>query len=401
MGLLDPPALTPKSAAATYVTGGNRIPVCERVYPPYFNPGSLSDGTKQGVAWRSKYPVMNSGHSLKISYSNFQNTSSKGEDDGPNAVTLYAAIESASGAVPIPITPVGGVLIQPGETKTFDVGMSVKAGDILWVRTQLSVATLGQKWSYGNPLIWPGEGVLDTSASPTVDITKSALTTDFVYTGGYPWGPSAITAVHEGARLPSVLVVGTSIAWGIGNTSDASKSWINQPLIAAGIPFQSFAIGGSTGAQFNALEKRYRRMILSYGLRHTHAIWEHWVNDRANGFAANQTMSITGWRILSDIGMKVWGSTGIVTTNAANTVTDAANANRISYNTWMRDGAPLNPTTFAAVATGTAGSSTVVRFGQAGHPAVGYFEVADIAESARVLEVGIHHRWRAPDHGGA
>jgi len=384
MGLLnplDPPVLTSKSAAAKYVAGGNRIPVCDRVFPPYFNPGSLSDGTKQGFAWRSKHPVINSGHSLEISYSNVQNITALGESDGPNPITVYAAVEPPGFTAPIPITPPNGYTLLPGQTVTFNVGLRVTAGDTLWVRTQVSVATLGMKWSFGNPIVYAGEGILDTSASPNTDISMSSIAANYTYTAGYSWGPAAITAITNVPK-PCVMTIGTSVEYGLGGTV-SDNSWVNRALVPAGIPHQNLAVGGSSGSQFVVPQNHYRRMQLTKGIQHTHGIWAHWTNDRGYIFSDIQIMTIKGWRFMAMAGMKVWAVTGIPSTDAGNAVANST-AIRDPFNAWVRDGAPLNPTTFAAVATGTAGSSTVVRFGQSGHPAVGFFDTAAAAEATPI-----------------
>jgi lysophospholipase L1-like esterase len=55
------------------------------------------------------------------------------------------------------------------------------------------------------------------------------------------------------------------------------------------------------------------------------------------------------------------------------------NTVRLALNAWIRDGAPIN-------ASGTpvaAGTSPATRSGEAGHPLIGYFETADVMESAR------------------
>ena len=78
--------------------------------------------------------------------------------------------------------------------------------------------------------------------------------------------------------------------------------------------------------------------------------------------------------------------TGTSSTDAYATVENqtilngTAQSVRVARNNWIRAGAPLNPTTFAPLAAGASGAVT---FGQAGHPAVGYLEVADLVESAR------------------
>jgi hypothetical protein len=58
--------------------------------------------------------------------------------------------------------------------------------------------------------------------------------------------------------------------------------------------------------------------------------------------------------------------------------TAAEETRRKEFNAWLRDGAPI--IAGAPVTPGTAGA---VRSGTAGHPLTNWFEVADLAESAR------------------
>ncbi len=66
-------------------------------------------------------------------------------------------------------------------------------------------------------------------------------------------------------------------------------------------------------------------------------------------------------------------------TVANQTPNGSAETNRLDYNVWIRDGAPIDSTTKAPVAIGAAG----LRAGQAGHPLAGYIDAADLGESAR------------------
>lgn len=353
-----------------------RVPATSRARPPVW--GLLSDSTKQSRAYRAKYPVLVTGHTLEFTYSNFYNNGGP-EADGPNSITVYSALEAPAGSTTyVPITPPGGIVLLPGENRTLTVPMEVTQGDDLWVRTQVSVGTLGQTWGKGNWHYYTGEGIVDTTAAPTTDITMTTAPGGFTTSAENGFGPSNITVLREGSAVTSVLIIGTSIAYGVGNTSGQDKSWVTEPLIAAKIPFQNVAMPSSSSAQFSLINGRRRKMAITTGVQHTHAVWEHLTND-AQPLATLQANAIIGWRALTARGMKVIACTGLPKTDAGNTTPSAQNAARIQYNNWLRDGAPMS----AAFAPAAVGATGVLRTGQAGHPLIDYWEPADEAETAR------------------
>lgn len=63
-------------------------------------------------------------------------------------------------------------------------------------------------------------------------------------------------------------------------------------------------------------------------------------------------------------------------------VVSAYEVNRQAFNAWLRDGAPLNSTTFVPVAVGTSAAGTV-RSNSTSHPLKSFIEVADSVETAR------------------
>lgn len=364
------------ATAITQLFNGQLSGAIERVNGPIY--GALSDGTKQGAAYRFNYPVIRSGHSLEFTFANIYNNAGS-EADGPNPITLFAAIEPSSGATPIPITPSGGIVLQPGEFKTLTVEMEVVAGTSIYGRYQVAVATAGMKWGKGSNLWAGGDGILDTSGAPTTDVTLSASVASFVYTAGNIWGPMQISVMHEGTKIPTILSVGTSISYGVGNTAGPDRSFVTMALKAAQISYQSISIPSASAAYFSTLNGRYRRMLSVSKVRPSHVIWEHFTND-AGTLAQIQVFMITSWRVFMQRSVKVFVTTITPKTNAANTVTDGQNGVRTAYNDWLRDGAPMS-SLFVAAATGA--TTGVIRAGQAGHPLAGYFEVADTVEGSR------------------
>lgn len=93
------------------------------------------------------------------------------------------------------------------------------------------------------------------------------------------------------------------------------------------------------------------------------------------------------WKQIAARGLATWACTlpprttstdAYVTT--ANQTVNASDAVRVGLNTWLRAGAPLDPTTLTYVPVGTGGA---VLAGAADHPLRGYFDTADTVESAR------------------
>jgi hypothetical protein len=106
--------------------------------------------------------------------------------------------------------------------------------------------------------------------------------------------------------------------------------------------------------------------------------------------ATVQANMITIWKLLAGYGIKTWQTTIAPHTSSTdawatignqtilNPSTD--NAPRITFNNWVRDGAPM--LAGVAVAAGSNATGTL-RAGQSGHPLAGYMELADVVESSR------------------
>lgn len=235
--------------------------------------------------------------------------------------------------------------------------------------------TIGQhQWPLGyngraTPLV---DGDLNTSAAPTVDITVTDASSSWAFTGLPFYGPSSITGIVRGTPRPSVLVVGDSISWGVGSTSQAS-SWESRALEAANIPHQIFAIGGSTEYAFSQTYKRQLLMSLAGEIRFTDAVDAFGTNDLGLAFSVMANDALATARALSARGIRVWNATVLPHTAGNET-------NRVGFNTWLRAGAPIDPTSKAYVAVGTPGA--LVR-GDTGHPMHGLIEAANVVETAQ------------------
>lgn len=275
---------------------------------------------------------------------------------------------------------VSGTNIQPGSyVGTVTAGVSFTLvdyyGTALKPSGNVTAVTIGQhQWplSYNGRSTPAADGDLNTSSAPTTDITITNTFSAWAFTGLPFYGPSSVTGMVRGAPLPSVLVIGDSISWGVGSTGQAS-SWESRALEAAHIPHQIMAMGGSTESAFSQTYKRQLQMSLAGDTRYTDAIDAFSTNDLGFAFDVMADNSLATARALSARGIRVWNATVLPHTAGNET-------NRVGFNDWLRAGAPIDPTTKTYVAVGTPGA--LVR-GGTGHPMYGLIEAADVVETAR------------------
>lgn len=231
-----------------------------------------------------------------------------------------------------------------------------------------------------------GTGLTDKTISGTVGTS-----------GVDPYGPAAIVGVPSFGRHSVVFVAGDSIAAGTGDTPTVGTpgGYIMRALYAAKIGTARHAVASQQASALANMDNTgvhtgfHVTMPSLTGC--SHAICQYGFNDM--GTLGNQTAAATearlvlAWLRLGSRGAKVFQTT--ITPNSTSTdswattgnqTTTAWNSERIALNDWLRAGAPINSTTRAPVAIGTGGALLA---GSIGHPLTGYFEAADIAESAR------------------
>lgn len=125
----------------------------------------------------------------------------------------------------------------------------------------------------------------------------------------------------------------------------------------------------------------------------THLLVQFGVNDLADGLTLAQlwTRAVDAYAYADaqKPGIPKWQTTPtpvVSTTDAgatlANQTPDEPRSTlRAEWNLFLRDGAPCNPTTKAALAVGTSGGTgTVIRMGQTGHPLQGLVDIAAAVE---------------------
>ena len=194
-----------------------RVPIMDRGGFGAAANSTMSDGV--AVCMNSRYQFVSpiSAYSLAPTYVNYMN-SGGGEVDGPNPITVRAAIEWASGLIlPLRFNGTRNAVIEPGGTATPDpLGITILAGQSYWVRTLVSV-NAGEKW----PLLASRFGSAGiTQHSEYTDRTLSGTISDAAIFRGY--GPVQILAHPNTPGQPTIGLPGDSIYAG---SNDGDTGW--------------------------------------------------------------------------------------------------------------------------------------------------------------------------------
>lgn len=364
-----------------------RLPLVTRMQP-VGQDGGLSTNTWLGATYRYRHVVQRSGTDLQLSFVNWKNNGSGIEGNGPNNITVRAAIEYPAGTfIPVFFGGKRDVVIEPGATVFCDpVGITLKAGDFVYSRTYVTVASAGQTWPTKMATIaGNGEGH-NGSATPT-DLTTSGTVPTVTGFGYHPAG--CYVTPSDPTDNVAWALVGDSITNGVGYTGASLINDVGYAVTALGtVPWHKIAFSSEKASDITNQANKKRWALLA---QCSHAIIMYGTNDLSgtNVLANIQASLLQIWTEVLYRGMKGYACTltprttstdGWVTT--ANQAVDPAgnNATRVSLNNWIRAGAPIDPGTKAAVAVGTAGALVA---GVAGHPLAGWFEVADSVETAR------------------
>lgn len=205
-------------------------------------------------------------------------------------------------------------------------------------------------------------------------------------------GVLALLGYPTDINARSVAIIGDSIANGAFDTPDSNGNvgFIERALNRS-IAWATLARNGNSYTKMDIRSYGQKNFAGSYA---TDVICENGANDCTSGtsLATWQSKEIAVWTDIKAIQVangitdgRIWATT--ITPNTTSTdgwttlgnqTITAFNANRVAHNDWLRDGAPISNGTAAAV-----GTSSALRMGDEGHPCAGYFEIADLAESAR------------------
>lgn len=336
---------------------------------------------------------------------------------GPNEsvtaeVTVKASVDhpvDAYGATmdssPIQVTFAGAstVAIPYGDVVVSDpIILTGHKGQIVYTNTYTTAAAqfaVGENTipaNIGLPNLYEGS---ERGATAT-DRTSGGGTRPTGYLAGF--GPAAVigSPVDDRGLLPvSIFGAGDSImqasADGPYNNGFLVRSAraAELPYINAGHQSEKFSQVRPDGTSTYGGD--YTQRLPLAGLAAT------WVcaygrNDLDQAIATIQANALAFWRMLAAVSGRGYQATLVPVTSSSDKFTTVdgqtpdgtMNPTRLTFNAWVRDGAPISATNGAAVATGTVGA---IRAGEAGHPLSGYVETADTVESAR--DSG---KWKAP-----
>ena len=356
-------------------------------------PGAAVAGTT-----RSRHRAAVDCGDIVLAYGNIRTPGTTVEVAGANTYTIKASVEW-NGAV-IPVTFNGGLTgtCSPGGLLLSDpVGVEYTKGADFWVRTFATAD--GTNIVNPNTILYQAQQngfVATTDLTPT----GSANVTDAA-SDQYGYAPAAILGTPYPATATSVSIIGDSISVGTGDGGSGgllSEFGRNgaAPLFTGGFIVRALGRnfgyvntgqGSETAFRFVAAHRRAAIIGTS-----RHVICQYGIND----VSANRTLAqiqadyLTIWRLARLRGASgVWqctiapstGSTDNWTTTG-NQTPFAADPVRQSVNAWLRDGAPLNASTLAPVATGTGGAVRCATYGTtgalvqgptggAGHPLLG------------------------------
>jgi hypothetical protein len=355
------------------------------VYPRFGGaPLGFSDGSQQSVIYRWCLTMPRDASNLQFIFPNFilgGPTQGSTQTTGANPITVECRIGFPAF---VPITFLGGtqtiVTIPPGGAIKCDpVNLRfLGPGGQIYLHIKVSVATAGQKWPLGNSTISANnEGSANTAdfdgvINGTVNINNnSALSYHPLVVLGRPNAP-----------LPygNVGLIGDSILFGIGDTP-ADLGWARRGLDAAQVPYARMACPGAT--MNDVLKATAGSAGPNYYLEYLTGCQRIITNfaandlDLYNDLASFQAAHIAFWGVLrSATDAELY----VPTMMPKNALSATRKAIRISYNDWLRDGAPM--LNGVAVATGSAAAGTQ-RMGQMEHLVGKYLEAADLVETAR------------------
>lgn len=389
MGILDAPAASPVQLARAQRR--HLVPVATKCHPPADASTSTSTGGVLGGTAKLAHVATHTFFGVRLVFVNWKASTSNTEADGANDITVKAAVEPV-GSLVIPVTFNGNrtVTISPGGTAISDpVGIDIVKGATFYTRTFVSV-TAGTFPINNIPTASTGEG--NNYANPAgADLTTpgSASLTG-VGTNQYVYGPAAILGIVTDPGKPVIGILGDSIFNGTGDSSYANGG-LAQRALGNNYSFQKVAFPGEalTGWIGNSGSTRVRRMGLLALVGCTHIVTDYTVNSLAT--TTIQQDAVTAWQTMTRVTASVYATTLTPQTTSTDSWATVANQTvqyptdreprRVAYNGWLRDGAPINGSSVPQ-AVGTTGAG-IVRAGQSGHPLMGWFEVADLAETAR------------------
>jgi lysophospholipase L1-like esterase len=347
--------------SATYGLRRSVRPVARNLHVPMraSGPNNISDGVSTGITTRLAHVVDTACTTVRLAFSNWYDNAGV-PADGVNAISVKCYVKLGDGSFwPVLFGGAQTVLIAPGATVLSDpLGPQFAKGDQFFSQTYVSV-TSGQKY----PLGLTTNNTTSTEGVVAGDSSNGTVAGSA--TKGY--GPWLIVGTPTKALASPVgLMVGDSRVAGYSDTNGSTDGfgWVRRAF-DGNLSYLNLGVSGSTAQVATQMSGLMQRLKLADLCDFDFAIVSYGVNDLTAGKTAAQLEGYLAplYNFLVARGLKVYGATvpPVTTTTdnwqtLGNQTTVASNAERITFNNWMR-------TTPA--------------------PLTGYFEFADAVESAR------------------
>lgn len=286
------------------------------------------------------------------------------------------------------------IKVVVGGHNVFDAGLPTYTGSLLIGGITYPVTFGGQSsWAMTGPYASRVSDPITVTVEPGDAILPNITTTPrWKPSNGAGWAHE----VGEDTGAPLRLLghaPSSSESWLLSGDSITEQGYSQQAVEAAGKAWSHVA---NFGEFASAVGQRINRPAPRYG--DDPAAWSHAIvglgtNDltyeknigtsNAAAIAALQLHLLMHWNWCASGGQRVYAVTippRSLSTDSWTTVGNQTDEipSRITFNNWLRDGAPI--VSGVAVAAGTGGA---LRAGSNGHPLAGYIDVADSIETAR------------------
>lgn len=297
--------------------------------------------------------------------------------DGVNAITVSGQIRYGGGTYPVYFDGATSKAIQPGATFAAQCpGVKVRKGEVLYADTLVVVGAGG---------VFPGNLLIGQRYGEGVAFGAALTLADAATATNHGYSPVAITGVNT-SRPVAVGIAGDSIASGrddgATNAAGGDSGWLWRAL-AGRIGYLNIAVTGETVPSFGGAGGRHRKNLLRFCSR---AVFTHATNDLVGGNPAPriEADNLANWKQAVEYGaipvavtvLPMTDSTDSWATQGNQTVR-ASEAERLAYNAWLRDEAPINANATAPVPTGTV---TALRAGDTAHPLSAIWDPAVLIE---------------------
>lgn len=346
-------ALPSTGGTTTITTGGvsgpflgRGVPLFTRTHIPGQNNASVLTVAQR--TFRVQHTAKVTGAVVRLVYENFDKDIS-GTPGAINPITIRASFERTLGTpYPVRFNGARDITIEPNGWIVSDpIGLHINAGDLLYTRTAVTVATPGtDKLNTGGIMAAAtfNEGQIDGDA--TLTATPTLTVNNNLY------GPIALLIERPLAAAKSVIVFGNSIATaqGDGGNGAEHRGFVARALSASNIGEVRLAIGGSLISSFAARDgaSRVRRWSMVPGMGNM--LVHHGTNDLQTRTSSQiwtdmqtlcQDAKAVGCKVLACTVPPIADSTDSFATEANQTVQSTAGENtRLAVNALLRGTLP-------------------------------------------------------------